>query len=327
VVLQVATSLEPLQRASRAVLARLLATALLGALATLVGGWWLAASSVRPVREIAAQAGAITGTVADQRITMHADVVEFESLIAVLNAMLARLERAASWHQRVVRDLGHDLRTPIAAMRTGVELALWTERTPDEYRRVLASTLEEIERLTLISDALITMGRLASGHLVAQPVALDARAVAAEAVRHAQQRISGHRVSLVTDGAVPVQGDARLLGMVLEQLLDNGMRHTPAGTPVTICVGLEDGHAQLVVEDRGPGVPDEVLPHLFEPFYRGDTARGREAGPGLGLTLAAAIVELHHGTIRGERSEAGGLRVRIRLPKNPVAAPEFSPRA
>ena len=150
-----------------------LGTAVLGTLTTFIGAWRLGASSLHPVREIAAQAEAIIGTDTSQRITAHADVREFEQLIGVLNAMLARLEQSSTWHQRVIRDLGHDLRTPLTAMRAATELALWTPRTPDEYRRVLASLLEEIERLTLISDALVTMGRLASGQLAVQPALLD----------------------------------------------------------------------------------------------------------------------------------------------------------
>jgi signal transduction histidine kinase len=98
----------------------MLATVLLGTLATAVGSAWLAGSAVSPVREITDQARAITGTVPGQRITAHANVSEFHGLTEVLNAMVARLEDAAQWHRRMIRDLGHDLRTPVTAMRGSI---------------------------------------------------------------------------------------------------------------------------------------------------------------------------------------------------------------
>jgi signal transduction histidine kinase len=102
--------------------------------------------------------------------------------------------------------------------------------------------------------------------------------------------------------------------MALDQLLDNARRHTPPGTPVEVAAGTLDGRVTLTVEDHGPGVPDEMMPHLFDRFYRGDAARGRHAGFGLGLAVAAAIVDLHRGRIAAERGTAGGLRIRIELP-------------
>ena len=320
-VLQVAASLDPLEAATRTVLYRMLGTVLLGSLATLVGAGWLARSSVAPVAEIAGQAKTITGSAAGERITAHADVKEFSSLIEVLNEMLARLDRAHHWHRRIIRDLGHDLRTPIAALRAGLEVGLSTERKPDEYRRVLVSALEEVDRLTLISDALLLLGRLESGELVPCFAVTDAEGIASDSLARAQERIGAHYCTLTRPrDAVLLQADARLLGLVLDQVLDNAIRYTPPGTTIEISVTTQGDHAELVVEDDGPGVPDETLPHLFERFYRVDAARGRDGGPGLGLTAAAAIVQLHHGRIQAERGSAGGLRVRMRLPsRQPVS--------
>ncbi len=313
--LQVAASLEPLETASLTVLASMLGTVLLGALATLIGAGWLAGSSVAPVEAIVAQTKGITGAASGERITVHADTVEFESLVRVLNDMLARLEQAHDWHRRIIRDLGHDLRTPITAMRAGVELALRSERRPDEYRRVLASALEEIDRLKLISDALVFLGRLESGELTPNRSLVDARTIASEAIARAQQRVGAHVLSFTHPvDPVPVQADARLLGMVLDQLMDNAIRYTPPGTKIELSVAAADDHALVMVEDTGPGVPQQMLPYLFERFYRTDLARGRDGGPGLGLTAVAAIVELHHGTVRAERGSVGGLRICIHLP-------------
>jgi signal transduction histidine kinase len=294
----------------------MIGTVLLVSLATAIGAGWLAASTMAPVHQITAQARSITGEVADQRITAHVDVSEYHGLVEVLNAMLLRLERAAQWHRRMIRDLGHDLRTPITAMRAGVEVALWGERSPDDYRRILTSTLEEIDRLSLISDALVLLGRLQAGQIKLDLANMDARKLAREAVAAAEGGVEAHPITLVeSTEPVLIQADARLMRMVLDQLLDNARRYTPAGSHIDIKVQAHEQDALITIEDDGPGVSDEVLPHLFEPFYRNDTARAREGGPGLGLTAAASIIALHGGTVAALRGSGGGLRVAITLPR------------
>jgi two-component system, OmpR family, sensor kinase len=299
---------------NRSVAIRLLATVVLGTLATALGAGWLARSAVAPVHEITAQARGIDGGVPGQRITANANIAEFHGLTEVLNAMLARLDRASNWHRRIIRDLGHDLRTPITSMRAGLEVALWKERSPDDYRRVLATTLEEVDRLSLISDALVFLGRLESGQVSLHCAELDARAVAREALSRVEDAGGGHTIRL-DEPAEPVlvSADARLMTLVLEQLLDNAKRYTPPGSRIELTVAGQGDEALLSVQDNGPGVADEVLPYLFEPFYRNDAARAREGGPGLGLTAAASIVALHGGTISAERAATSGLRVKITL--------------
>jgi signal transduction histidine kinase len=314
-VLEITTSTAPLERDLDLLALQMLATVLLASLATFIGADWLAARSLEPLQEVLRQARAITGRREGERITADQHVRECQTLVAVLNDMLERLERAHTWHQRIMRDLGHDLRTPITAMRASVEVALWSDRKPDEYRRVLAGTIEEIERLTLISDALVLLGRFEFGDLAADRSPVDLRSIAADAMARVQQRPVDHVFVLARPHvAVPVLADHRLIGSALDQLLDNTIQHTPPGTTIHVSVDVGESTGDLIVEDNGPGVPDDVLAHIFERFYRGDAARGRGAGPGLGLTLVAAIVSQHQGTIRAERSESGGLRVRIQMP-------------
>ena len=315
-VVEIAMSLIPLRHDLRTILLLVATTVALASLASLVGSGWLARSALVPVREIAEQAQAISGGGTDQRITLHAGLAEFQHLNAVLNDMVGRLQRAAEWHRRVFRDLGHDLRTPITALRASVEIGLWSERRPDEYRRILGSALEEIDRLTLISDALVFLGRLESGGLHVERQPLDLGATVASAVDRVQQRVGGHVFRYVRpDMPLMVQGDARLLSLALDQLFDNAKRHTPPGTLIEASAWATNGTVELTIEDNGPGVADEVLSRLFEPFFRTDPARGRESGPGLGLALVARIVELHGGTARASRGPAGGLRVSIGLPR------------
>jgi signal transduction histidine kinase len=118
--------------------------------------------------------------------------------------------------------------------------------------------------------------------------------------------------------------DGRMVGLVLDHLLDNAVRHTPEGSVVHVGLKGTPGAVVVTVEDDGLGVPEEILPHLFERFYRGDAARGRGAGAGLGLTVAAAIVRAHGGAIRAERAGTRGLRVTVELPRE---ADQALPRA
>jgi signal transduction histidine kinase len=315
-VVQVGASLISLDASLSTVVLQMVGTVVLVTLATAIGAGWLAGSAVAPVHQITAQARAITGEVAGQRITAHANVSEFHGLTEVLNAMVARMERASQWHRRIIRDLGHDLRTPITAMRAGVEVALWSERSPDDYRRILASTLEEIDRLSLICDALVLLGRLQAGEVTLDLAEIDARVLAREAVAGAQEAVGAHPVSLVQPAEpVLIRADVRLMRMVLDQLLDNARRYTPPGSRIEIAVQADEGEAVITVEDDGPGVADDVLPHLFEPFYRSDAARAREGGPGLGLTVTVSIVTLHQGTVVARRGSEGGLRVTVTLPR------------
>jgi two-component system OmpR family sensor kinase len=201
-------------------------------------------------------------------------------------------------------------------------MALRTERRPEQYRAALASTLEEIDRLTLISDALSLLTKLESGDLKPVLATTDVRTVTNEAVDRARERVGGHEIRFTPPAEpLPATLDARLLGMVLDQLLDNAQRHTPPGTRVDVTVAAQDSQVRLAVEDEGPGVPAEMMGRLFNHFYRVDPARGRQAGLGLGLTLAASIVDLHGGRITAERRSPHGLRIRIELPREPLLEP------
>jgi signal transduction histidine kinase len=239
--------------------------------------------------------------------------------------MLTRLDRAFLAQRRIIADVGHDLRTPITAMQGEIEIALRGERKPDDYRQVLSSVLEEVGRLGSISETLLTLARVEAGELAPRMDKVDLVPVVEAAVRRAEPHADGHRITVGVEGpALPeARADPHLLALVLDQLLDNAIRHTPSGTSATVRVETAPGNmVRVVVEDDGPGLSSESLEHLFERFYRGDTARGRAggAGAGLGLTVASAIVEAHAGTITAERGERGGLRVIFTLPAAPADA-------
>lgn len=319
-VIQVTASLHPLRAAIREVMFLMLGTVFLGAVATAIGAGWLAQTSVAPVLEITEQAKSIQPG-AGRRITAHADTEEFAGLVAVLNDTLQRLERAFDAQRRMIADAGHDLRTPLTAMRGEIEVALRGNRPSEDYRRVLHSVLEEVDHLTSLSESLALLARLEGGELVLDCAERDVTSIVERATHKAQARDGTRTFAYVGgtgDGTAPI--DAHLVEIAVNQLLDNAIKHTPTGTNVRTAVETDGGQVTVVVDDDGPGLPQEVLPHLFEHFYRSDASRTRTGGAGLGLTITAAIVSAHGGTVAAARSPMGGLRIVFRLPQTPAAA-------
>lgn len=310
--IQVTASLEPLSASERRILFLILGTAVLGSLATIIGATWLATSASAPVLEIANQAEAIRDT-SEGRITVHGDVEEYERLIGVLNGMLDRLREAYRAQQRMIADIGHDLRTPITALHGSIEIALRHERSADEYRRTLKSILEDADSLESICNSLIALATVeSSDSLQRGPVSFAqiARAIAEEKA----VRAPDHHIEVADDADdLMLSGDETMLRRLVDELLQNAIHHTPEGTRVTIRLSRVGHDAELRVEDDGPGIPSEALPFIFDRLYRVDPAR---SGPraGLGLTLARAVARAHGGSIEAYAPTDGGLCVRVTLP-------------
>lgn len=325
-VLQVAASFTPIEERNRRLLFFMLGTVLLGTLATAFGASRLSASALAPVAEVTAQAESIQPESKDHRITIHADASELAGLVRVLNNMLDRLSRALQAQRRIIADVGHDIRTPLTAMRGHVEVALRTPRTDEQYRAALRAVLEEIEHLTSISEAMILLARLESGAIRPEARPVDLVTLAGEALSRARKLSAEHTLELVSEAEkLYALADPRMLSTALDQLLDNALRHTPPGTEVQVRIRTDRQGAVVAVRDNGPGIPSDALLQMFEHFSRGDEARSRTAGAGLGLTLARAIALAHSGTIQAQNLPGGGFEVSITLDRASPSEPP-SPR-
>ncbi len=324
-VIQVSASLQPLRRAGQRLLFFVAVTVVLAVGATAVGAGWLARSSVAPVGEITRHAEAIDPATPGKRISAHADTEEFHGLVGVLNSMLERLEGALDSQRRIIADVGHELRTPITALQGQLEVALRAERTPGEYRDVLESCLEETEHLATMNETLLFLARVDAGESQPTPRPVDMRQLVEQAVARARTRDTDRefRVLPREPKAVDAVVDPKLVEIVLDRLLDNTIEHTPSGTHVCATVDREDSDVVVTIEDDGPGLPRDAMSHLFDRFYRVDLARSRAPGAGLGLSVAAAVAEVHHGSIRAEPSDLGGLKLTVSLP-TAVSDPEPS---
>jgi heavy metal sensor kinase len=288
-------------------------------------GYWVSGRALSPVRAMASTAREISERDLNRRI--HLDLPqgdELGELAATFNAMLARLEAGFTGLQRFTADAAHELRAPLALMRTQVEVILRRERTTSEYQASHRALLAEIERLSRMADQLLLLARADAGALSPRLESVDLSEFLEEVVE--RWRVVAREHQLRLEAELPLEGsvtaDADLLRRLVDNLLDNAVRHTPPGGRISLTATRTDGHWQIAVEDGGPGVDPALRPRIFERFTRADAARQRETGgAGLGLSLCAAIAVAHGGSIALEPPlRDGGARFVVRLPAPPVAA-------
>ncbi len=285
-----------------------LGVVLLVTTATFVGAWWLAGSAVQPVCEITEQATRIEAGTLDQRIVAHADTDEYRGLVAVLNRMLGRIDAAFKNQRRLTADVSHELRSPLTALRGEIEVALRLERSSRDYQRVLHSALEEIDRLTALSDDLLLITRADAGLVTAHPAPTDVNALVRGTLDAMRGRIEerGLTVHTALDPELgPVALDPALTRRLIGELLDNAVKFAPLGGTVGVATTATGRALRLAVENSGPPLASDAMAHLFEPLYCADQARTRGTGTGLGLAFAAAVTRLHGGSIRAVNLTSG----------------------
>jgi len=315
-VVQVGVPLAPTERTLHRWIEALLVLVPLGVGLAAAGGRVMARAALRPVDEMARAARRIDAGALARRITVRGTGDELDRLAETLNGMLARLENAFGGMRRFSADAAHELRTPLTALKGTLEVALRSDRSGAEYRAALASALEEVERLVRLAEDLLLLSRATAGpespraRVELESLVLDVADVGA---RLAKDRSVTVRVGSVAP--VAVLGDAGSLRRALLNLVENGVKYTPAGGRVEVSVAAAAGEAVIAVEDTGPGIDPRDAGRIFEPFVRLDAARDRESGgSGLGLAIARSIVVAHRGTLEVERPALGGSRFTIRLP-------------
>lgn len=280
-------------------------------------GYLLARKALAPVERLAVEADQITATRLDLRLEPPNPDDELGRLARTLNGMIGRLERSFGEIQRFTADAAHELRTPLAALRSEAEVTLRMDRDPAEYRRALESMLEEIEHMTRMTEKLLFLCREDAGAPAAfEGLRLDVltRGVAEHA--RASAEVAGQELVLV-DSLAPcvVRGDRDQLRRLLFNLIDNAVKYTPAGGLIRVGLEYHKGQAELFVEDTGIGIAPEHLPSIFKRFYRVDSARPRQSSAtGLGLAICHSIAKAHEGALDVQSQPGRGTRVTLSLP-------------
>jgi hypothetical protein len=315
-VLLVATSLRPTNDALDRITD---VTAWAGSFAVLLAGlagWLLATAALRPVERMRRQAAALSADDSTSGIAEVRTHDEIAALSRTMNDLLGRLRGALERERSFVADAGHELRTPLAILRTELELAHRPGRSADELRAAVGHAAEEADRLgRLANDLLVLATGNPSGTMV-QRQPTEVAELVERSVETARRAASPTGVSLVVDVPVDLVADidAQRVGRLLSNLLDNSVRHTPRGGTVTVTVVADADRLGLSVRDSGPGFPPEFLPSAFERFSRADAARTRRSGgAGLGLAIVRTIAEAHGGSAVAANGAEGGAVVTVEL--------------
>jgi two-component system, OmpR family, sensor histidine kinase MprB len=306
---QIARPLDEVDRTLRRLAVILVGFTLAGvALAALLGRG-VARAALAPVRSLSAATEHVAATKDLSRRIEPGGRDELGRLAASFNEMLAALERSLSAQRQLVADASHELRTPLTSLRTNIEvLATADALTGEERRRLLAEIVEQLEELTALVSDVVELARDGEPEHELQDVRLDR--LVEDAVARARRHAPEVRFETNLEPSV-VRGVPHRLARAVGNLLDNAAKWSPAGGIVDVCVH----GGKVCVRDRGPGIAEEHLPHVFDRFYRAPSARGRP-GSGLGLAIVRQVAEAHGGRVEAEPAAGGGTRVRLHLLPN-----------
>jgi heavy metal sensor kinase len=299
----------------------------LGAIALgLVGVWWVARQAVRPIEAMSQTAGSITASNLSGRIDTAEAASELGQLGLILNAMFDRLEIAFDQQVRFTADASHELRTPLAVLLSHLELALTRPRPAEEYRQTLLTCQRAAKRMQELVRDLLTLARADAGKLELATERVDLALLVEENIGLLEPLARQWEVTLHWEGeSIEVRGDPERLAQVASNLLTNAILYNRPGGQVYATLRKVEGAqgvagdprpmVELRVRDTGMGIASEHLPHIFERFYRVDTARSRDSGgSGLGLAICQSILAAHNGTIAVESEVGVGTTFIVRLP-------------
>ncbi len=301
---------------------RLLAATLAGLsvglwLAAAAAGRWACRWALLPVARLAAAARAMGATKPGDRLPAPGTRDELDDLARAFNGLLGRLGEAFERQRRFTGDASHQLRTPLTALLGQVDVALRRDRPAEEYRRALVEVHGQAENLSRIVDALLFLARAdADARLPGTEVVDLSVWLAAQLARWSgHARAADLRLDRPAAGPLRVRVQPALLGMLVDNLLDNALKYSEAGAVLTVSARRQGGAMAVTVEDAGPGIAADDLPHVFEPFYRSVEARrlGR-GGVGLGLAVARRVAVAFGGALDADTEPGRGSRFTIRLP-------------
>jgi two-component system heavy metal sensor histidine kinase CusS len=282
-------------------------------------GYALLRRGLRPLRQMASHAAAITPARLESRMDNRDTPVELQQLGEAYNAMLDRL---ADGYQRLTQfsaDLAHEIRTPVGSLMGHCQVALRQPRSEDEYQALLASNLEELERISRMVESILFLARADEAQAALNRQTLN--------LADELQRVAGYfeglaeerEIALHTEGDARIEADPLLLRRALSNLVANAIRYADEGSAIDIRVVERARHCRIEVENQGPTLDEATLGKLFDRFYRGDASRHQSSDSnGLGLAIVAAIMQLHGGEVMVNQPAPGRICFGLVFPRPPA---------
>jgi two-component system heavy metal sensor histidine kinase CusS len=288
---------------------------LLAVLVTLGLAYWVTSRGLMPLKSMAAKAAEISPNRMSARLEVARAPTELQSLATSFNAMLDRLEHG---YERLVQfsaDLAHELRTPIGVLIGETQVALANERSVPEYRRVLESNLEELERIARIAQNILFLAQADHGQQSIDRERIDLREELESIVEYFDGIAEERGIAFEVDARGDMMANAIMCRRAIGNVVVNAVRYADAGTVVRLHGVSDATGARIVIGNRGPRIGEEELGRLFDRFYRGDTARSEfTESSGLGLSIVQAIMRLHGGSASAACTADGWVEFTLRFP-------------
>ena len=316
-VVTVGSSLATTEAAEDRVRAGLIGGGAVVVLLASLGAWLLAGAALRPVERLRAAVAAVPPDAPGQTLQVPATRDELAALAATMNQLLGRISQALERERRLIADASHELRSPLAVLRTELELADQPGRSRAELAESVHHAAGEADRVARLAEDLLFLARTDQGGPNVHPARQPLQPVLTGAVTAASSRAAaaGIRLELDVDTRLEAPIDADRVRQAADNLLDNALRVAPPGSAIRVQARRRDGQVTLAVSDAGPGFAAEFLPHAFERFARADPARSREhGGAGLGLAIVEAIARGPGGHAEAANRPGGGAVVRLTFP-------------
>jgi len=295
------------------------------------GGYWLAGRATKPLAQIIRMAARLRPSQLDERLPIRRTGDELDQLSRTINGLLDRIADYLAQNREFIANAAHELRSPLAAIQSSVEVNLNAARTIGEYQDLLGEIAEECSSLTGLVNQLLLLAESDAGpsQLIRQPVRFDRIVNKSLDMFHGAAEERGVELRAPRLDCVVVSGDPNRLWQVVNNLIDNALKFSRPGGNVVVDLRYEPQRASAVlrVSDSGVGIPSEDLPHVFERFFQGDRSRQRESptrGNGLGLSICQSIVQAHGGTIFAQSAPGEGTQFTVVVAAQPVESLEPS---
>lgn len=315
-VIQVGTSLEDFDETIKKLLLIMIISIPTSISVTIAVGYFMAKKALRPVDQIRRAAIKISSSNLDEKIDIAGRRDELSRLAETFNTMIGRLKDAFQRVNQFSIDVSHELKTPLTILKGETEVALRKEREKDDYRKLLLSNLEEIDRMSCIIDDLLLLSKADTKEIKLNIEEIALRDLVMDVCIDMQVVADKKEVELQTSEMedIRLKGDGLKLRRMFLNIVENGIKYSHSGGKVIVSSFVNDGYAQIDVKDEGIGISDEDIKYIFDRFYRADRSRKRESGSGLGLSISRWIAEAHKGSIEVNSKYAQGSLFTIKLP-------------